>query len=73
MEQLSGVMSMSKEAASARTGTLHFLALHAFFTVDAASVKKVNLSSLIGRNTFYLTLLFTCFLDFFQAQIKSRL
>lgn len=45
VEQLSGVMSMSREAASARTGTLHFLALHAFFTADAASVKKVYLSS----------------------------
>lgn len=41
VEQLSGVMTMSKEAASARMDTLHFLALHAFFTVDPGAAKKV--------------------------------
>ena len=41
MEQLSGVMAMSKEAASARMDTLHFLALHAFITVDTGAAKKV--------------------------------
>ncbi|KAK9903496.1 hypothetical protein WJX75_007153 [Coccomyxa subellipsoidea] len=40
VEQLSGVMAMSKEAASARMDTLHFLALHAFFTVDTGAAKK---------------------------------
>lgn len=47
VEQLSGVMAMSKEAASARMDTLHFLALHAFFTVDTGAAKKVLPRSLI--------------------------
>ncbi len=39
VEQLNGVMAMSKEVSGTRSDTLQFLALHAFFTVDPAAAK----------------------------------
>lgn len=42
VEQLNGLMAMSKEVSGARTDTLQFLALHAFLTVDPSAVKKVH-------------------------------